>query len=175
MYYINNDKTGLDRLAPLLLNLLSQGKYKDLLDPTNYKFCYRLLVLDLNSLAKIYKTTPDIIKKYNASVTKQGNLNSFGSKVSGWTIEPEMLFNMSDKIHVNNIVDDYVVIFKAEINKSNFFGNPDILSGIVTGGFQEEKEVLAFGNINYLSSVFVKINNDLTKAIQIAVSGIKKV
>lgn len=154
----NNDKT-LEKIFPELLQFKKNNKLKDLLNPDEYEYAFRILTFkDTKELKDILDI--DHVKK--DSLTTKGTLKSFPNKnsISSWTVNPRSLvysgFCSTIKGNPN------LILVKAKIKDNDFIGNPDNLTGIlnVGDGYSLEREILGMGDIHYEKAVYGFLEKD---------------
>lgn len=153
-YISNNVKTGLTSNAETLLKLHQQGFYKKILSPENYSQAFRFLVLTPEALAKILHK--EVVSLGVEGVTEAGMLVPHESVVSGWTVTPD-IFKENLPIFGGG---QAIAIFRAQIAKNKFFGNPgEMAVAVGDPELSPEMETIAVGPVSYNACSYVIFNN----------------
>lgn len=153
-YIGNNEKAALNNMAPLLLNLVKQGKYKPILDPGR-RPVYRLLQLPKELAEKVLRI--QITPEQPSGTAESGVLMpTGGGKVSGWMADPSIIREFPG-LGSGNVM----ILFVAGTNGNNFFGAPGKLATAVNAPeYEYEMEVIGLGPIRYTYAAYVMQYDD---------------
>jgi hypothetical protein len=168
-YVAGNNKSGLDKAAPMLLQLVKQGLYKPILDPTSSQFVYRILFLpgmdDLNKITNAKATEP-------SGAFGAGTLNPVGSKISGWTSDQGLIDSFTPP--TNAAGGKVLVVFKAPVKGNAFFGKPGKIASVVDPAYSTEMETFGVGPVKYVSGAYASTENMTVDQARAAISALLK-
>lgn len=148
-----NAKQKLTTMAPLLLNMVKQGKYKPILDPGS-RSVYRVMQVPQLVANKLLRM--ELGPNNSSGYAGPGVLQPYGGKISGWTSNPELIRDFSGIGEGNAMI-----LFVAGTRNNNFFGNPGHLA--VAAGeeeFAQEMEVIGLGPIRFGGAAYVLLYDD---------------
>lgn len=177
-YVAFNDKTDLNKVAPVLLDLKQKGLYSPMLDPLKggRTSVYRILFLTAEVAAAVFGI--DINKQ--GGFVSSGMVNPVGdSPIQGWTTDPSM-FKTILKTEGDDRKPVFLILKASLQNNNNFFGNPKRLAGTADEDFKHERETFAVGPVKYEKGFyFIAHPNKDTHAtivdkLNLALSAIKR-
>ena len=149
-YMTTNRKSGLDKVAPQLVDLTKQGKYAPVLDPSGVSFVYRILTLDTDDASKLLGV--EISNENSTGKVGPGVLTPNKGSVSGWTSDIQLVHDF----HGATAAQDVVLLFKASVKGNTFFGKPVALAMAVDPDMAHESETIAVGPVKYVAAAWTK-------------------
>lgn len=149
-YMTTNRKSGLDKVAPQLVDLAKQGKYSPVLDPSGVSFVYRILSLSKEDASKLLGV--EISHEAPSGKVGAGVLSPTKGSISGWTSD----IHLVEDFHGATDQDDKntLLLFKAPIKGNTFFGKPAALAMAVDPDMAHESETIAVGPVKYVACAY---------------------
>lgn len=165
-HYNDSDYTLGDK-APLILDLIKNGKYAKLLAPPPPPY-YRIIVdLDKSSIANMLKMEEDDLIEGRPVLMRQGGEMVPGGTGSGstgihsWTTDL-LNTNLVDDFQMQQGVTVLIMKVKKAHSPNNFFVNHKEMSNVVglPRVVTTESEVISYGPVNFDSCVYMILSEE---------------